>query len=184
MKIYTKTGDNGETSLFGGQRVPKSHARIDAYGTVDELNSLIGIVRTAEPASEIEVILERLQNELFLLGSDLATPGDINNRIDRVSGIHIRQLESDIDRLVDFLEPLTAFILPGGSRGAAHLHFARTVCRRAERICISCRNSESISDEAIIYLNRLSDLLFVMARFQNRSQEIADIPWKPRKKDK
>ncbi len=178
MKIYTKTGDCGETSLFGGQRVPKNHSRIDAYGTIDELNSVIGVVRTNEPVPKIEMIMERIQSELFVLGADLATPPEKNNRVNRITGDYVDRLERDIDEMESSLQPLNSFILPGGSAGAAWLHMARTVCRRAERACLACRRSEKISDEAIAYLNRLSDLLFVAARYLNHSNGIPDTPWK------
>ncbi len=180
MKIYTKTGDSGETSLFGGQRVSKNHSRIDAYGTVDELNAIIGIVRSSEPNPVIEDMLDRIQNELFVLGADLATPPEKNTHIDRINQNYVSRLEKDIDFLEQDLPALKSFILPGGSSGAAQLHQARTVCRRAERICFSCRQSEIISDEALIFLNRLSDLLFVMARHQNQSKNISDVIWKAR----
>lgn len=180
MKIYTKTGDHGDTSLFGGQRVSKNHSRIMAYGTVDELNSILGICRAGNPDSELEEILGRIQNELFVLGADLATPPEKNAKIERIGFKHVNRLEEDIDRLEKVLEPLRTFILPGGSSVAAHLHLARTVCRRAERSCFNCRQSEIVSEEALIFLNRLSDLLFVMARYQNRSQNISDVAWKAR----
>lgn len=180
MKIYTKTGDHGETSLFGGQRVSKNHSRIDAYGTVDELNSILGLARTSDISTVLDVLLEKLQNELFVLGSDLATPPEKEGRINRINRKHINHLEQDIDRLDSDLEPLKSFILPGGTRGASYLHLARTVCRRAERICYSCRQSEIISDHVMIYLNRLSDLLFVMARHQNMSQNTKDVLWTTR----
>lgn len=178
MKIYTKTGDQGETSLFGGQRVSKNNERIEAFGTVDELNAVLGIVRSLETDPQLDGILNRLQNELFILGADLATPFNKDQRIERIGNGQIRKLEQDIDRLESALYPLKNFILPGGNGSAAMLHFARTVCRRAERLCITCRDAEPVSDEAIIYLNRLSDLLFVMARFQNKSSNVGDIPWK------
>ena len=178
MKIYTKSGDQGETSLFGGQRVSKTHARIDAYGTIDELNSALGIVRTCTMAQTLEPLLKRLQNELFVLGSDLATPLEKNSRIHRITQAHVDQLEQDIDHLEASLKPLKTFILPGGSQESAYLHLARTICRRAERIVISCNKSEKISAESLIYLNRLSDLLFVMARYQNHTRNIDDVPWK------
>ncbi len=180
MKIYTKTGDSGETSLFGGQRVSKNHSRIDAYGTVDELNSVIGLARTADPNPVIDAILGRIQSELFVLGADLATPPEKNAQIDRIGQDHVQKLEEDIDQLEQNLNPLKSFILPGGSPGAAYLHLARTVCRRAERTSFSCRQSEIISDEALFFLNRLSDLLFVMARYQNKSKNIKDVVWKAR----
>lgn len=177
MKIYTKTGDKGLTSLFGGQRVYKSHSRIDAYGTVDELNSVLGMARTAQPDQTIETLLERLQNELFVLGADLATPAGGKRKIQRIGQSHIQQLEQDIDTLETSLPALRTFILPGGTPCAATLHLARTVCRRAERSCFICGQSEIISSEALVYLNRLSDLLFVMARFQNHASNVEDTPW-------
>ncbi len=181
MKIYTKTGDHGDTSLFGGQRVSKNHSRITAYGTVDELNSIIGIIRASDPDPVLEGMLERIQNELFVLGADLATPPEKNTRIDRIGDDHVRRLEQDIDTLEEELKPLKSFILPGGSQGAAYLHLARTVCRRAERNIFSCRQFEIVSDEALIFLNRLSDLLFVMARYQNKFKGVRDVVWKARK---
>ncbi|MEX0681530.1 MAG: cob(I)yrinic acid a,c-diamide adenosyltransferase [Balneolales bacterium] len=181
MKIYTKSGDKGNTSLFGGQRVPKYHYRIDAYGTVDELNSVLGIVRACGSDPKIDTILERIQNELFILGSDLATPHEKNVRIERIGQQHIRPLEDDIDLLEQSLIPLKTFILPGGSHVTSHLHHARTVCRRTERICVYCHQNEKLSEDLLVYLNRLSDLLFVMARYQNAVNKVEDIPWKAQK---
>ncbi len=180
MKIYTKTGDNGQTSLFGGQRVGKHHARIEVYGTVDELNSVLGLAVASGADDMLLPILRKLQDDLFVLGADLATPPDKKTRMERITKNHFRYLESIIDDLDSRLEPLKSFILPGGSTTSAYLHLARTICRRAERHCVSCRQHEQISDEALIFLNRLSDLLFVMARFQNKSQRIDDVVWNPR----
>jgi cob(I)alamin adenosyltransferase len=180
MKIYTKTGDDGSTSLFGGQRVLKSDLRIDAYGTVDELNSQLGWVASMRPDAELGAMIERLQNLLFTLGADLATPPTINVRIDRISEENVGELEQMIDSLDSRLAPLRSFILPGGSATSAGLHIARTVCRRAERILIHARETESISDEATHFVNRLSDLLFVMARFENASKGVDDVKWIPR----
>ncbi len=180
MKIYTKTGDKGDTSLFGGQRVPKDALRIEAYGTVDELNSVLGIVRADNKQKEIDEILEHVQNELFVLGADLATPRPSNaKQIRRVEPKDAMRLEKTIDKLEAKLEPLRAFILPGGSPVAARLHFARTVCRRAERAVVRLSRNEDIGEAITIYLNRLSDLLFVLARYANRCAGVSETKWKP-----
>jgi cob(I)alamin adenosyltransferase len=176
MKIYTRTGDTGQTALFGGKRVSKDDARIEAYGTVDELNSFIGLARATWPESPVDAELERIQNDLFDVGAQLAAPGS-----DRFSGAHpnrIEELEGAIDHAERELTPLTNFILPGGSAAAAQLHVARTVCRRAERIVVSL-GSEA-PQGTIVYLNRLSDFLFVAARFVNARQKTADVIWKKR----
>jgi len=180
MKIYTKTGDKGDTSLFGGQRVPKDALRIEAYGTVDELNSVLGIVRADNEEKEIDDILEHVQNELFVLGADLATPRPSNaKQIRRVEPKDAVRLEKAIDKLEAKLEPLRAFILPGGSPVAARLHFARTVCRRAERAVVRLSRNEDIGEAITIYLNRLSDLLFVLARYANHCAGVSETKWKP-----
>jgi cob(I)alamin adenosyltransferase len=179
MKLHTKTGDKGDTSLFGGQRVPKDALRIEAYGTVDELNSMLGIVRADGADSEIDEMLERIQSELFVLGADLATPRSSNPKhIQRIEPKHAHQLEKLIDRLDAAVKPLRTFILPGGSRSAARLHFARTICRRAERAVVRLSRNEDIGDAITIYLNRLSDLLFVMARYANQAAGIPETKWK------
>lgn len=180
MKIYTKTGDNGETSLFGGKRVWKDDLRIAAYGTVDELNAVIGIALTEIDDKELCSLLLSLQNELFVLGSDLATPLDKGNKgfvIPRIEKENYQRLELLIDKYEAKLPELKNFILPGGSKGAANLHLARTVCRRAEREVVSLSKNEEINSEVEIYLNRLSDLLFVLARYQNFITGTADINW-------
>ena len=179
MKIYTKTGDGGETSLFGGTRVSKDDARIEAYGCVDELNSCLGSVRSVQPSGELEGILLEVQNDLFVLGADLATPhGKPNASVPRVGVSDADRLEHHIDRLEESLEPLKTFILPGGGPVAAQLHQARTVCRRAERLVVKLSKNQSIGDAPLIYLNRLSDLLFVMARFANLQARTPEIPWR------
>lgn len=180
MKIYTRKGDSGETSLYGGKRVSKNSDRIEAYGTVDELNSILGIALTKEPADRTNEILVRLQQELFILGADLATPAGSKTRIDRIQHKDIEQLESIIDELEDYLPSLKHFILPGGSECGATLHLARTVCRRAERAAVACAESENnqVSTESIIYLNRFSDLLFVLARYENHQSGAEETPWK------
>lgn len=176
MKIYTRTGDTGETALFGGKRVSKDDARIEAYGTVDELNSFIGVARAAWPESPADGELEKIQNDLFDVGAQLAAPG--NDRFTGADPRRIEELERAIDHAEKELTPLTNFILPGGSMAAAQLHVARTVCRRAERIVVSLGNEAP--QGAIVYLNRLSDFLFVAARFVNAKLETADVIWKKR----
>lgn len=180
MKIYTKTGDKGDTSLFGGQRVPKDALRIEAYGTVDELNSVLGIVRADNGDEAIDAMLSRIQVELFELGADLATPRSASpKQIKRVEPKSSHHLEKSIDQLELQLKPLKAFILPGGSPVAAKLHLARTVCRRAERTVVRLSRNEDIGDAVIVYLNRLSDLLFVLARYANYVANVPETKWKP-----
>jgi cob(I)alamin adenosyltransferase len=181
MKIYTKKGDKGNTSLFGGKSVHKSSARIEAYGTVDELNSVIGMVLTNNPSEEGREILNNVQHQLFILGADLATLPDKEAKIERIGEAHITNLEQNIDKLDEQLPALTNFILPGGSSAGASLHMARTVCRRAERRVAALKQIDPVSDECIIYLNRLSDLLFVMARYENREAGETETPWISRK---
>jgi cob(I)alamin adenosyltransferase len=178
MKIYTRTGDKGETSLFGGKRVGKENIRIEAYGTVDELNSVIGMCRSVKPAPEVDRILETVQNDLFALGADLATPISSKSRsIKRVKPPAVSQLERHIDSIDATLPPLKNFILPCGSVAAAKLHYARTVCRRAERIVVQLSRQEQIGTTPAIYLNRLSDLLFVLARKVNALEKIPETKW-------
>ena len=178
MKIYTKTGDAGETSLFGGQRVPKDAVRIEAYGSVDELNAFLGTIRSMQPRSAVEEILSRLQNDLFVLGADLATPlAKTTGKIVRIHADAVADLEGIIDRLDGELKPLTSFILPGGTPVGAQLHVARTVCRRAERFVVRLSCQENIGALPLIYLNRLSDLLFVLARFANHIDGVAESSW-------
>lgn len=179
MKIYTKKGDDGETSLFGGQRVSKNSPRIEAYGTVDELNAHLGIVLSLKPSSEIHKILEQMQSELFILGADLATPADVQSeKVQRIQQSHVQKLEETIDRLEESLEPLHSFILPGGSQISSLLHAARTICRRAERRTVQLSKTEAIGPLPITYLNRLSDLLFVLARYANLLDGQSETRWK------
>ncbi|HKJ34395.1 MAG TPA: cob(I)yrinic acid a,c-diamide adenosyltransferase [Balneolales bacterium] len=179
MKIYTKKGDTGETSLFGAGRVSKTSLRIQAYGTVDELNSCIGLARAHNLSDDGEAICQKLQNELFILGSDLATPNTGKATVTRIQTKNIKSLEDSIDRLEESLDPLTYFILPGGGKAGSLLHLARTICRRAERLAIACKESgEEISDEVIKYMNRLSDLLFVLARYENKLANKPEEQWK------
>ncbi|NBS31431.1 MAG: cob(I)yrinic acid a,c-diamide adenosyltransferase [Planctomycetia bacterium] len=178
MKIYTKTGDAGQTGLFGGPRVTKDHARIEAFGTVDELNSLLGMARTDPAAGVFDGLLRQIQCDLFDLGAQLATPGDHDERITLGQ---VETLETAIDDYDAALEPLANFILPTGTPLAASLHMARTVCRRAERrvVTLSSRLETTSPANAIEYLNRLGDLLFVLARTVNKQAGVADDPWHP-----
>ena len=168
MKIYTKTGDAGETGLFGGARIPKNSLRISAIGTIDELNACIGTARSQIADEAIDNLLHRIQNELFNIGADLATL-DTHSKSDklRISPAFVGTLEKDIDGLENQLPPLTNFILPGGSVAGSTLHLARTVCRRGERSIVSLADAESINPAILPYLNRLSDFLFVLARLVN-----------------
>jgi cob(I)alamin adenosyltransferase len=175
MKIYTKTGDLGETSLFGGARVRKDDARIEAYGTVDELNSVIGVARAAWPSSSVDAQLYAIQSDLFDIGAHLASPG--SSRFAGPDAARITALEQSIDAMESDLAPLKTFILPGGSLAAAHLHVARTVCRRAERLVVTLHDEDVATTASITYLNRLSDFLFVTARFANHVHGVPDVPW-------
>lgn len=168
MKIYTKTGDSGETGIFGGTRISKDSLRIDAIGTIDELNACIGTARSQIRDVEIDNLLHRIQNELFNIGADLATL-DTHAKSERlrISPDFVGTLEKDIDRIEHQLAPLTNFILPGGSVAGSTLHLARTVCRRSERSVVTLADSESINPAILPYLNRLSDFLFVLARLVN-----------------
>jgi cob(I)alamin adenosyltransferase len=178
MKIYTKTGDKGETGLFGGERVPKDALRIEAYGAVDELNSLIGVIRSLRPKKKIDVVLKTIQQDLFILGADLAAPNHSKFfSIPRITLSASSSLEKVIDAFEVSLAPLKAFILPGGTVVASHLHLARTVCRRAERSVVRLSHSENVADDVIVYLNRLSDLLFVLARYANRLEKKKEVQW-------
>jgi cob(I)alamin adenosyltransferase len=180
VKIYTKTGDEGETSLFGGARVSKDVPRIEAFGTVDELNSVIGICRAVNPRREVGKILEQVQRDLFTLGAELATPGPVGkNRSARIKAPDIGRLERHIDAFDARIPALRKFILPGGNAPAAMMHLARTVCRRAERRVVALGRRERVSPAAIIYLNRLSDLLFVLARWENGRAGIPETQWNP-----
>jgi cob(I)alamin adenosyltransferase len=176
MKIYTRTGDLGQTSLFGGTRVAKNDARIEAYGTVDELSSCIGVARTTLLPSDVDAILHQVQIDLFEVGALLASPG--TSRFPGVDAARVEELEQAIDAMEQELAPLTTFILPGGSTSAAHLHVARTVCRRAERLVVALDDDTPATISTIAYLNRLSDYLFVAARFANKRADVDDVPWK------
>jgi cob(I)alamin adenosyltransferase len=176
MKIYTRTGDNGMTSLFSGGRVSKHHLRVEAYGTVDELNSVIGVARSCKSFGD--AWLERIQHQLFHLGADLATPLDAKSEwVVRMDAATITWLENGIDEMTAALSELKNFILPGGSPAAAQIHVARTICRRAERLVVTLQEDEPIGEYVIPYLNRLSDFLFTLARWENLKAGISDDTW-------
>lgn len=180
MKIYTKTGDKGETGLFGGERVNKDSPRINAYGTIDELNSFIGMAITEVKDENVRKDLSAIQNKLFTVGTDLATPNSDKNKklkIIRTPPECISEMEKLIDNYSAKLEELRNFILPGGSKGAALLHVCRTICRRAEREVVALNNEVNIGDNIIIFLNRLSDLFFVLSRYENKVSNHPDIIW-------
>ncbi len=192
MKIYTKRGDRGETDLFGAgthgmRRVAKDSLRIEAIGTVDELNSFVGVVLGADVSEVVREALIDIQKDLFVLGADLATPGMVAVRgrddVPRVSEARVEEFEKMMDHLSERLEPMTAFILPGGCQAAARLHVCRSVCRRAERVCValgregSVSGSGSVNEMCVKFLNRLSDLLFVMARYENVAKGLGETKW-------
>jgi cob(I)alamin adenosyltransferase len=178
-KIYTRHGDQGQTSLGGGQRVPKDALRVQVYGTVDELNSLLGVAVASGLCERLTTVLPVIQNELFHLGSDLCflEADKIKYAIPQIEERHIQALEALIDEMTAVVGPLENFILPGGSIGSAHLHVARTVCRRAERETTTLARQESIGPYVLKYLNRLSDALFVMARYENHQQGVPEPLW-------
>ncbi len=186
MKIYTKTGDQGKTSLFGGTRVYKFNLRIEAYGTVDELNSYIGLIRDQKIDQKTFKSLIKIQNDLFTLGAMLATPpekeklnsGKDRLKIPKISVKNVRFLETEIDRMNDDLPKMTHFILPGGHSSVSFCHIARNVCRRAERITVQLAQNEPVDAQILIYLNRLSDYLFVLARKLTKDNQVIEIPWK------
>jgi cob(I)alamin adenosyltransferase len=187
-RIYTKTGDKGETSLVGGQRLPKDARRIEAYGTVDELNAFVGaacltaegLVASYQDMIQMALILKRVQHELFNLGSILATqPEDVHAKQPRITRAEIELLESEIDQMNADLPALRSFVLPGGCRLNVELHLCRTVCRRAERICVTLARQEEVPAEAIRYLNRLSDAFFVWSRWASHELGAPEILWEP-----
>jgi cob(I)alamin adenosyltransferase len=181
MKIYTKTGDQGITSLLGGTRVPKSDLRIDAYGTVDELNSYIGLLRDQPVNTDRTDVLKEIQDRLFTIGADLATvPGKDKVKKPDLHSEDIELLENEMDQMELRLPPLTAFILPGGHTAVSFCHVARTVCRRTERITVELASFEPVSDLVIQYLNRLSDYLFVLGRLMALELQVEEVTWKPR----
>ena len=177
MKIYTKTGDDGNTGLQGNYRISKSHPRIISYGTVDEANAALGIVLTNSLDEDVIEILTQIQNDLFLVGADLSNP-NLNDMKNRISLDMVEKLEQYIDKFESELPPLTNFILPGGDPSAAQLHYVRTVVRRAETQTVQLSEKDEINSNCIKYLNRLSDLFFVMGRLINKRKNREDIPWK------
>lgn len=179
-KIYTRTGDLGTTALGSRERVAKDAQRVVAYGDVDELNSVIGVALAMGLTHDVAQALHRIQNELFHLGSDLSFPLDSEFEVPRMEARHVAGLENVIDEMSAIVGPLENFILPGGSLGAGQLHLARTVCRRAERAAVALGSTEAINEFALAYLNRLSDALFVMARFENHSRDVAEPLWDSR----
>ena len=178
MKIYTKTGDDGNTGLQGDFRISKSHPRIIAYGTVDEANAAIGVVLTNTLDEDVSQLLNQIQNDLFLLGSDLSNQ-NLNDLKNRVTLEMIEKLEESIDTFESELPPITNFILPGGNVAASQIHQVRTIVRRAETLVVKLSDKDEINSNCIKYLNRLSDLMFVMGRLINKRNGIEDIIWKP-----
>ena len=178
MRIYTKTGDAGETGIQGGRRISKSEPRIRAYGALDEANAILGIAVATEPDGTLRHILESLQRDLFVLGADLSNPDMSDARL-RITSTMTENLEKTIDDTEESLEPLTCFVLPGGGPMGSHLHHARTVVRRAETEMASISASEPFNTECLRYVNRLSDLLFVLARAANMDAAIPESPWTP-----
>lgn len=186
MKIYTRTGDDGTTGLFGGSRVAKTDPRVEAYGTVDEACAAIGLARAAGVSSAIDAVLEQLQNDLFVIGAELAcAPGKAEKLLKTmrlIEAADVERLEKTIDEAEKGLPALRSFILPGGTHAAAALHLARCVARRAERCVLSLQGADAVRREVVVYLNRLSDLLFVLARKANHEAGMQDLPWAPRNK--
>ncbi len=184
MKIYTRTGDKGSTGLFGGDRVTKSHPRLMAYGTLDELNSVIGVLRLHVQAEVVgQDLLQQVQHDLFVLGAILATPESRKEMLGAKMTTptwSLEDMEGDIDRLTALAPPMKAFVLPGGTPGAAWAHLARTVCRRAEREVVSMQAEEPVDPAVVMYLNRLSDWLFALARAENAVGGVGDVEWIPK----
>jgi len=181
MKIYTKTGDKGETGLFGGERVSKNSLRIEAYGTIDELNAFIGLAIIEVSDKSVKDLLQKIQNWLFSIGADLATPDNERTKklnVFRTTEEYYLYIEKEIDKYESKLDELRNFILPGGTKGAALLHICRTITRRAERMVVALNSTVKIGNNIIIFLNRLSDLFFVLARFDNAVTGTPDIEWK------
>lgn len=180
MRIYTKTGDTGSTGLVGGDRVQKDDLRIDAIGHVDELNAALGVARAFAHESRLDSQLERIQHELFDFGAELATPTDSRFANESMTAADVERLETSIDEMVEVLPPLKNFVLPGGTHLAAHLHKARTICRRAERTIVTLQRQDTLRPELLFYLNRLSDWLFTAARMANFEQGAPDVLWQKR----
>ena len=189
MKVYTKTGDGGTTALFGGTRVPKDHIRIESYGTIDELNSYIGLIRDQEINSHYKTILIEIQDRLFTVGAILATPpekevmknGELRLKKLGIIETDIELLEKEIDTMEEMLPPMTHFVLPGGHQTVSYCHITRCVCRRAERLAVHLSHNEPVPEITIKYLNRLSDYLFVLARKLSFDLNAEEVKWIPRK---
>lgn len=181
MKIYTKTGDTGTTSLFTGTRVPKHHRRIESYGTLDELNSFLGLLRDQEIDAHSQKTIVQIQKKLFTVGAILATEPQKENRlkIPRIAAEDIEQLEQEIDQMNEALPPITHFILPGGHPTVSYCHIARTLCRRAERMISYLHENEPVPDRVLAYINRLSDYLFVLARKLSKDLQTQEVKWIP-----
>ena len=179
--VYTKTGDKGSTGLIGGTRVPKNHARLEAYGTIDELNSFIGLIRSFEIGEEDKKMIISIQSKLFTIGAYLATDTSVSNMRSKLDykEEHIEELEGEMDRIENALPPLTNFVLPGGNQSVGYCHVARTICRRAERRVIDIAEEFEVDGWVIRYLNRLSDYLFVLSRHLSNYFGVDEIPWKP-----
>ncbi|MCO6493543.1 MAG: cob(I)yrinic acid a,c-diamide adenosyltransferase [Phaeodactylibacter sp.] len=184
FRIYTKTGDQGETSLFGGKRLPKSHLRIDAYGTVDELNSYLGLLRDYADNDASRNLLKEIQDRLFTLGANLASDPDKEMAVPDIKPEDVSLLEKEMDRMNDALPELRNFILPGGHPSVSFCHVARCVCRRAERLVVALAQQEKVEPIIIQYLNRLSDYLFVLARFIGKERGVEEVNWAPRREQK
>jgi cob(I)alamin adenosyltransferase len=181
-KLYTRTGDRGETGLFGGRRVPKDHPRVVAYGTIDELNSALGVAVSFIRQRPLAAVVQSIQNELFDIGAELASDRPVRRTAKRAAVFelgpkHVRRLEQLIDEYDAKVAPLTTFILPGGGQAASFLHMARTICRRAEREVVTLQRTQRVNEQILVYLNRLCDLLFVLARYANRAARTREITW-------
>ncbi|HNS98218.1 MAG TPA: cob(I)yrinic acid a,c-diamide adenosyltransferase [Polyangiaceae bacterium] len=183
MKIYTRTGDDGTTSLFGGKRVSKAGDRVEAYGVVDEANSILGLARAMKLDPWSDEVLQKIQRDLFTLGAEIASGRNAQSklRMPLIGSADVQRIEKAIDEAEQQLAPLHSFILPGGSLAASTLHLARTVVRRAERMLVALSNSEPVRQEILEYINRASDLMFVLARLANMHQGVEDVPWLPDK---
>ncbi len=181
FKIYTRTGDAGETSLFGGRRLPKYHRRIEAYGTVDELNAQVGMVRDLAPDEAVRALLKHIQDALFTIGSNLASDPEKELPVPDIRESDVEQLEKAMDQMNEVLPELRNFILPGGHPTVSHCHLARCVCRRAERLVVALAEEEPVEPIVIRYLNRLSDYFFVLARYLARELKAGEVTWAPRK---
>lgn len=179
--VYTKTGDTGQTGLIGGTRVPKNHERLEAYGTLDELNSFIGLIRSYQLEKEVEQVIITIQSKLFTIGAYLATDDSVSDLRDRINcdESQIELMEAEMDRMESLLPPLKNFVLPGGHPAVSYCHVARTICRRAERRVISMAETNEINPWVIRYINRLSDYLFVLSRHLSKYFDVHEIPWQP-----